>query len=359
MNDTTKKGQVATVVRIGVDSSKRYMQVHGVDTQDRVVFAKAIRREEFLVFVANLPPCVIGLEACSASHYWARKLKEFGHEPRVMAAEHVLPYRKSRKGKNDANDAEAICEAAGRPNMRLVTIKSEEQQSVLSLHRLRAGLVADRTGMMNRIRGILSEFGIWVAQTPDKLAAWLGKDAAAIEGLPVLAQDGIVIAREHWRELDRRIDELDKKIIEVTKASTDANRLQEIVGVGVMTAGAVVASIVDGKQFGNGRQFAASLGLVPSQHSTGGKTVLGRITKQGDGYLRHLLVQGARSVMIAAQRRKPEKLTRHERWMLELNTRVGYQKCLVAIANKHARIIWAVLAKGEAYDPQHGQMQPA
>lgn len=359
MDDTTKRGQIATVVRIGVDSSKRYMQVHGVDAQDRVVFAKAIRREEFLVFVANLSPCVIGLEACSASHYWARKLKEFGHEPRVMAGEHVAPYRKSRKGKNDANDAEAICEAAGRPNMRLVTIKSEEQQSVLALHRLRAGLVEDRTGTMNRIRGILAEFGIWVAQTPDKLASWMGKEAVAIEGLPMLAQEGIVIAREHWRELDCRIAELEVKIAEMARASKGANRLQEIVGVGVMTASAVVASIVDGKQFGNGRQFSASLGLVPSQHSTGGKTVLGRITKRGDGYLRHLMVQGARSAMIAAQRRKPEKLTRHERWMLELNARVGYQKALVAVANKHARIIWAVLAKGEAYDPKHGEMQPA
>lgn len=358
MDDTTKRAQVATVVRVGVDSSKRYMQVHGVDAQGSVVFAKAMRREEFLAFAAQLPPCVMGLEACSASHYWARKLKELGHEPRVMAAEHVAPYRKSRKGKNDANDAEAICEAAGRPNMRWVTVKSEEQQSVLTLHRLRAGLVEDRTGMMNRIRGILAEFGLWVAQTPDKLAAWLGKEAESLEGLPILARQGIVIAREHWRELDRRIGELDAMIVETNKSSESAKRLQKMVGVGVMTASAVVASIVDGKQFGNGRRFAASLGVVPSQHSTGGKTVLGRITKRGDGYLRHLLVQGARSALVAAQRRKPEKLTRLERWMLELNARVGYQKTLVAIANKHARIIWAVLAKGEAYDPKHGQGQP-
>lgn len=359
MNDTTKRAQEAMVVRIGVDSSKRYMQVHGVDARDRTVFAKAIRREEFLAFAVQLPPCVLGLEACSASHYWARKLKELGHEPRVMAAEHVAPYRKSRKGKNDANDAEAICEAAGRPNMRLVTIKSEEQQSVLALHRLRAGLVEDRTGMMNRIRGILAEFGLWVAQTPDKLANWLGKGAESIEGLPTLAREGIVIAREHWRELDHRIAELDGKIAETAKASEEAKRLQKVVGVGVLTASAVVATIVDGKQFKNGRQFSASMGIVPSQHSTGGKTVLGRITKRGDGYLRHLLVQGARSAMSAAQRRKPEKLTRLERWMLELNARVGYQKALVAIANKHARIIWAVLAKGEAYDPRHGQAEPA
>ena len=183
---------MATVVRIGVDRSKRYMQVHGVDARDRVVFAKAIRGEEFLAFVVQLPPCVLGLEACSASHYRARKLKELGHEPRVMAAEHVAPYRKSRKGKNDA---EAICEAAGRPNMRLVTVKSEEQQSVLALHRLRAGLVEDRTGMMNRIRGILAEFG---AQTPDKLVAWLFLGSNHIRKIRFRPLEQGVADRQHY-----------------------------------------------------------------------------------------------------------------------------------------------------------------
>ena len=355
MESTTKVGKVATVKCIGVDSSKHYMHVHGADEHGQVVLVKVVRREEFLSWAANVPRCVIGLEACSASHYWARELAKLGHEARLMAAEHVAPYRKSRKGKNDANDAEAICEAAGRPNMRFVTVKSEEQQSLLVLHRLRSGLVDERTALMSRIRGLLAEFGIWIAQSPTKLAGWFGKRAQAIEGLPALARVGIEAARAHWLVLDQRIAELDNRIAEATKANEAAVRLQRMTGVGILTASTVVATAVDGKQFKNGRDYAASLGLVPSQHGTGGKTVLGRITKRGDAYLRHLLVQGARSALTAAQRKKPEKLTRLQRWMLELNARVGYYKTLVAIANKHARIIWAVLAKGEAYDPNHGQ----
>jgi transposase len=354
MERTPKVGNVATVTRIGVDSSKHYMHVHGVDGQGRTVLVKTLRREEFLAWAANMPRCLIGFEACSASHYWARELGKLGHEVRLMAAEHVLPYRKSRKGKNDANDAEAICEAVGRPNMRFVTVKSEESQSLLVLHRVRCGLVEERTALMNRIRGLLAEFGLWIGKSPEKLAAWFGKQPEALAGLPGLARAGIEAARAHWRGLDERIKELDQQIAEASKSSETA-RLQEMVGVGILTASAAVATIADGKRFKNGRGFAASVGLVPSQHSTGGKTTLGRITKRGDGYLRHLLIQGARSALSAAQRRKPEKLTRMQRWMLELNARVGYPKTLVAIANKHARIIWAVLAKGEAYDPNYGQ----
>jgi transposase len=355
MESTTKAGKVATLKRIGVDSSKRYMHVHGVDEHGQVVLVKALRREEFLSWAANVAPCVIGLEACSASHYWGRELGKLGHEVRLMAAEHVAPYRKSRKGKNDANDAEAICEAAGRPSMRFVTVKSEDSQSLLVLHRLRSGLVEERTALMSRIRGLLAEFGIWIAKSPEKLAGWFGKRPQAMEALPTLARGGIEVARAHWLVLEERIAELDRRIAEATKGNEAAVRLQKMTGVGILTASAVVATAVDGKQFQNGRNYAASLGLVPSQCSTGGKTQLGRITKRGDAYLRHLLVQGARSALAAAQRKKPEKLTRLQRWMLELNARVGYYKTLVAIANKHARIIWAVLAKGEAYDPKYGQ----
>ena len=355
MERTTKAAKVATVKRIGVDSSKHYMHAYGVDEHGQVVLAKALRREEFLSWAANVSRCVIGLEACSASHYWARELGKLGHEVRLMAAEHVVPYRKSRKGKNDANDAEAICEAAGRANMRFVTVKSEESQSLLVLHRVRSGLVEERTALMSRIRGLLAEFGIWIAKSPEKLAGWFGKHGETLQRLPELARVGIEAARAHWLVLDARIAEVDQKIAEATKASEAARRLQKMVGVGVLTASAVVATAGDGKQFKNGRNYAASLGLVPSQHSTGGKTQLGRITKRGDAYLRHLLVQGARSALTAAQRKKPDKLSRLQRWMLELNARVGYYKTLVAIANKHARVIWAVLAKGEAYDPNYGQ----
>jgi transposase len=355
MEGTSKAGKMATLARLGVDSSKRYMHVHGVDEQGRVVVAKSLRREEFLVWAANLAKCLIGLEACSASHYWARELRQLGHAVRIMAAEHVSPYRKSRKGKNDANDAEAICEAVGRPNMRFVTVKSEEQQALLILHRVREGWVHERTGLICRIRGLLAEFGIWIGQSPERLSAWFKRSPQEREGLPLLARAGLDQARAHWQALDERIAELDQRIAEATKVSEAAMRLQKMTGVGLITASAVVASVVDGKQYKNGREMSAALGLVPSQHSTGGKTVLGRITKRGDAYLRHLLVQGARSAISAAQRKKPEKLTRLERWMLELNARVGYYKALVAIANKHARIIWAVLAKGEAYDPKYGQ----
>lgn len=350
MEVSMKEKKIATINRVGVDSSKHYMHVHGVDKRDRVVLVKAMRREEFLAWVANIPRCIFGFEACSASHYWARELRKLGHEVRLMAAAHVSPYRKSRKGKNDRNDAEAICEAMSRPNMRFVTVKSEEQQSLLVLHRLRAGLRDERTGQINRIRGLLAEFGIWISQSPEKLASWFHKQSETLAALPPLAKRGIEAAREHWKTLDERIEEMDEQIIEATKGSQAAVRLQKINGVGMLTSSAIVATVVDGKQFKNGREFAASIGVVPSQHSTGGKTTLGRITKAGDGYLRHLLMQGARSAIAAALRRKPEKLTRLERWMLALNARVGYYKTLVAIANKHARIIWAVLTKGEDYD---------
>lgn len=359
MRVSTKTERIAMLKRMGVDSSKHYLHVHGVDAHERVVLVKTLRREEFLVWAANVPKCVIGFEACSSSHYWARELSKLGHEVKVMAAEYVLPYRKSRKGKNDANDAEAICEAAGRPNMRFVTVKCEEQQSLLALHRLRSGLVDDRTALIGQIRGLLAEFGIWIGQTPDKLENWFSKQAEELAQLPLLARTGIELARAHWKTLDQRIEELDKQIKQVAKKNEATERLQKIVGVGMITASAITATIIDGRQFKNGREFAASIGLVPSQHSTGGKVKLGRITKRGDSYLRYLLVQGARSAFIAARRRKPEKLTRLERWMLALNARVGYYKTLVAIANKHARIIWAVLAKGEAFDPEYGESQPA
>ncbi|MDV6344942.1 IS110 family transposase [Nitrosomonas sp. Is37] len=358
MRVSTKTERIATLKRIGVDSSKHYLHVHGVDSGERVVLVKMLRREEFLAWAANIPKCVIGFEACSSSHYWARELSKLGHEVKLMAAEYVSPYRKSRKGKNDATDAEAICEAVGRPNMQFVTVKCEEQQSLLVLHRLRAGLVGERTAQMNRIRGLLAEFGIWIGKTVAKLENRFSKQAEELARLPLLAKTGIEWARAHWKMLDERIAELDRQINQVAKGNEAAGKIQKIIGIGTLTASAVTATIIDGKQFKNGRKFAASIGLVPSQHSTGGKAKLGRITKRGDSYLRHLLVQGARSAFVAARRRKPEKLTRLEKWMLTLNARVGYYKTLVAIANKHARIIWAVLAKGEAFDPKHGESQP-
>ncbi|SER25747.1 transposase, partial [Nitrosomonas sp. Nm51] len=232
MRVSTKTERIAIFKRLGVDSSKHYLHVHGVDVYDRVVLVKTLRREDFLAWAANISSCLIGFEACSGSHYWARELGKLGHEVRIMAAEYVSPYRKSRKSKNDINDAEAICEAAGRPNMRFVTIKCEEQQSLLMLHRLRSGLVNDRTAQMNRIRGLLAEFGIWIGQTPDKLESWFSRQAEELARLPLLARSGIELARAHWKALDQRIAELEKQIKQIAQKNEATERLQKIVGVG-------------------------------------------------------------------------------------------------------------------------------
>jgi len=283
---------------------------------------------------------LIGIEACSGAHEWARRFQRLGHEVRIMAARFVAPYRRS--GKNDGNDAEAICEAVRRPSMRFVPVKSAEQQAVLSLHRVRQGIVAERTATISRVRGLLAEFGVVLANRPVEVRC----AAAACAGeFPVLARQAVLDLLSHLRLLDERIAAYDNEFERLARAREAASRLMSVPGVGPLTALATVASVGQAHEFSGGRQFAAWLGLVPRQWSTGGKTRLGRITKRGDAYLRTLLILGARAALQMAARRDD----RLSRWAIGLKERVGYHKAVVALAAKNARIVWALLASGATF----------
>lgn len=326
------------VTTVGIDLAKSVFSLHGVDGAGRVVLRRTVRRDQLVEVVAGLPPCLIGMEACSGAHEWGRRFQEHGHTVRLMAPRFVAPYRKS--GKNDGNDAEAICEAVTRPSMRFVPVKSLEQQALLVMHRVRQGFVVERTATINRLRGLLTEFGVVL---PLRSITVRRQAAAAAERLPELARRGITDLLEQLRVLDERIDGYDREIEAQAKLCEPAQRLMKIRGIGPTTALAIVATVGNAREFDNGRQFAAWIGLVPGQYSTGGKTRLGHISKRGDAYLRHLLVQGARSVLHTAS----AHLDPVSRWALELRPRRGYYRTLVAIANKNARIAWALLAKNE------------
>jgi transposase len=327
------------ITTVGIDLAKSVFSLHGVDGAGRVVLRRAVRRDQLVEVVAGLSPCLIGMEACSGAHEWGRRFQEHGHTVRLMAPKFVAPYRKS--GKNDGNDAEAICEAVTRPSMRFVPVKSIEQQALLTLHRVRQGFVVERTATINRLRGLLTEFGVVL---PLRSITVRRQAAAAAESLPDLARRAIGDLLEQLRVLDERIDAYDREIQAQAKMCEPAQRLMKIRGIGPTTALAIVATVGNAREFKNGRQFAAWIGLVPGQYSTGGKTRLGHISKRGDAYLRHLLVLGARSVLHTAA----AHLDPVSRWALELRPRRGYYRTLVAIANKNARIAWALLAKNEA-----------
>jgi transposase len=323
---------------VGIDLAKNVFSLHGVDAAGKTVFKRTVRRHRLVETVAALSPCLIGMEACSGAHEWGRRFQQHGHSVRLMAPKFVAPYRKSDK--NDGNDAEAVCEAVGRPSMRFVPVKSLEQQALLAMHRVRQGFVVERTAVVNRLRGLLSEFGVVL---PLRSVTVRRQAAAAAEVLPELARRAIVDLLEQLRLLDERIDAYDKEIEAQARLSEPARRLMKIRGIGPTTALAIVATVGNAREFKNGRQFAAWIGLVPGQYSTGGKSRLGHISKRGDAYLRNLLVQGARSVLQTA----PAHHDRLSRWALELRERRGYYRTLVAIANKNARIAWALLAKDD------------
>ena len=346
------------ITRVGVDLAKRVIQVHAVNAAGRVVAAKALARDKFVPWCAQLPPgCLVAMEACSGAHHWARKLQALGLDARLIAANFVTPYRmQGRSGKNDANDAAAICEAASRPSMRFVPVKSVEQQSLLSIHRLREGYKEERTACINRIRGLLAEFGLVFPQSPKALREVMAdvvEDAA--NELGYLARLALQRAHLHWIEIDTHIAWCDERIAAHVKADAQAAEAARLMGVGPVTASAVVASVGEFRQFGNARQFAAWLGLVPKQNSSGGKASLGHITKRGDTYLRTLLIQGAKSAVMTAHQRKD----RISQWTLALRERLGWQKTVVAVANKNARILWAVLARGASFDADHLSVKPA
>lgn len=326
------------ITTVGIDLAKRVFALHGVDGSGAVVLRKTVHREQLGELVASLAPCVIGMEACSGAHAWARRFAEFGHEVKLMAPAFVVPYRKS--GKNDGNDAEAICEAVQRPSMRFVPVKSAEQQAVLALHRVRQGWIEERTATINRIRALLSEFGVVL---PNRAQHVRRGALAAAEALPGLAHRALEDLLEQLRLLDERIGAYDRELQLQARASEPAQRLMAIRGIGPITAVAIVATVGNARDFESGRQFAAWLGLTPRQHSSGGKHRLGHITRRGDAYLRCLLVQGARSVLHTAMRHTD----RMSRWVLSVQARRGYHKTLVAIAAKNARIAWALLSKGQ------------
>jgi transposase len=328
------------ITTVGVDLAKVVFTVHGVDATGRTVLRKTVRREKLIELIAGLPPCLIGMEACGGAHEWARRFEACGHRVGIMMARFVAAYRKSSK--NDGNDAEAICEAVARPNMRFVPVKSAEQQAILSLHRVRQGFIEQRTATINRIRGLLAEFGIVLPQRADQV-----RRAAVIaaEELPVLARAAIADLRGHLAYLDDWIGRYEQQLVALAKQHEPARRIQQVSGVGPLTASAITASIASGHEFANGRQFAAWLGLVPRQYSTGGKARLGRITKRGDAYLRTLLMLGARAVLQSAT----QKMDRLSRWALALRARRGYHRAIIAVAAKNARIIWALLSKNREF----------
>lgn len=332
------------IKRIGIDIAKQVFQIHGVDRFDHVVVRKQLRRTQVCDFFRDLAPCIIGIEACGSSHYWAREFSQLGHEVKLIPAQFVKPYVKG--GKNDANDAEAICEAVGRPAMRFVAIKRVEQQIVQAEHRIRSRLVRARTALSNEIRGLLSEFGIVIAlgitQIRQALPLLLEEDEVRLSQKFKLL---LAELAEELRQIDEHIAQHDQRLKTAAKEDERIQRLMEIEGIGPISASALVAAVGDATQFASARDMAAWLGLVPGQHSSGGKERLGHISKRGDTYLRTLLIHGARAVL----NRCGNKEDRRSQWANQLARRRNRNIATVAIANKNARIAWAVLSRKEAY----------
>jgi transposase len=327
------------VTTVGIDLAKNTFQVHGVNAHGKTVLKKALKRDQMAAFFANLPPCLIGMEACASAHHWARKLQTFGHTVRLMPPQFVKPYVKTNK--NDAADAEAICEAVTRPNMRFVPIKNVEQQAVLALHRVRQGFVKARTAQANQIRGLLAEFGLVIPQGIGHIATRvpeLIEDAS--NELPGSFRLLVQRLLQQLKELDRQVGEMEAQIVAWHRSHETSRKLEKVPGIGPITASAIVASVGDAKNFTSARQMAAWLGLVPRQHSSGGKNVLLGISKRGDTYLRTLLIHGARAVISALPRKKDPV----DAWLGGLLQRRHVNVAAVALANKNARIIWALLA---------------
>ncbi len=328
------------ITTIGLDLAKHVFQVHAVDAAGSVVLRRRLRRAQVHAFFAGLAPCLVGMEACATAHFWARELRSLGHEVRLMPAQYVKPYL--RRGKNDAADAAAICEAVTRPSMRFVPVKGEAQQAALMLHRVRDLLVRQRTQLINAIRGHLAEFGIVEAQGPWNVARLLaGMEEAA--DLPDLARELVRVLAGQLEEAEGRIAEVDARILARHKADAVSRRLATIPGIGPLAATAIAATVPDPAAFRGGREFAAWLGLVPRQNSTGGKARLGRISRQGDAYIRRLLVIGAQAVL------RCSKAARSDPWIQGLLAKRPRLVVAVALANKTARIAWAVMARGTAY----------
>lgn len=333
-----------TITTIGLDIAKSVFQVHGVDADGRVVIRRQIKRRYVLAFFQKLPPCVVGIEACASSHHWSRELQALGHTVRLMPPAYVKPYVKRHK--NDAADAEAICEAVTRANMRFVETKSPEQQSGLMLHRTRHLFIRQQTAVINAIRAHLAEFGIVAPVGRNGVEQLLGIVAdASDKRLPEIARGCVAALGAQLRMLKAQILEFDRMIMVWHRSSEASRRLDEIPGVGPALATALVVSVADPKAFRSGRDFSAWIGLVPKQNSSGGKQRLGSISKQGDRYLRSLFTAGALAVIRYAKIHG----TKHRPWLTALLARRPTKVAAIALANKIARMAWAMMARGESY----------
>ena len=340
------------VTTIGIDIAKRIFQIHGVDKNGKTILKKKLMREQVLTFMANLPKCLVGMEACGGSSYWARELTKLGHNVKLMAPQFVKPYVKTNK--NDQADSEAICEAVARPNMRFVPIKTVEQQDILFIHRVRQRLVKNRTALANEIRGLLHEFGFVIPQGINKIMTKLTE--ILDEGdLSQLSYRTFSELKEEFLENDKKVKELEQRLKIIASHYSNHQQLMMIPGIGLITATALIASIGNASCFENGRQLSAWLGLVPRQHSSGGKDKLLGISKRGDIYLRTLLIQGARAVLnskirFTTEEQKSKKdYSKFTEWMFNLSERSGHNKTIVAVANKLARVVFAVLSSGNDY----------
>jgi transposase len=334
--------QISTV---GIDLAKNILQVHAVDAAGRVVLQKAFKRAQLVSFFQKLPACLIGLEACSSAHHWGRVLTQFGHQVRLIPPTCVKPY--VRRQKNDVADAAAICEAVTRPSMRFVAIKTEEQQAALMLHRVRSLLMSQRTALICALRGHMAELGLTAPREVRNLGPLLEVLAdEADDSLPALARAAPRPLADHLASIGHRLAELDRQLIAWHCASAVSQRLATIPGVGPVTASALAATVADPAMFASGREFSAFLGLVPRQNSSGGKIRLGGISKMGDRYLRHLLVSGAAALLSHAKTRRGP-LDVWAKGLLEKNKPI--KLVAVALANKMARIAWALMIRGESF----------
>lgn len=332
------------ITTIGLDIAKSVFHLYAVNSMGKYIKKKQLRRKQLLSYAANLEPCLIAMEACGGANYWAREFIAQGHEVKLMAPQYVKPFVKGNK--NDYNDAEAIAEAVQRPTMRFVPIKSVEQQDIQNFHRQRERIKKERTALVNQVRGLLAEYGVVIPKGVKAVRKALPEVLEDAENsLTPLTREIFAELQEELQVIDQRFDRCEKRIKSLNQDHEVCRRLDEVLGIGPITASATYAAAGDGKEFINGRHFSAWMGLVPGQHSTGGKTVLLGISKRGNAYLRTLFIHGARAVL----RHSANKTDRFSRWAQALLERRGHNRACVAVANKMARIAWVILAKGESY----------
>jgi len=347
------QSRIGEVVRIGIDTSKEHFQIHGVNSKEQVVIKKSVTRDKFVEFIAQLPACEIGIEACGASHHWGRTFEKMGHRVKLIPAKAVKGYL--HKNKNDANDAAAICEAISRPNIKFVPVKTVHQQDIQAMHRLREDIVKSRTALANQVRGLLAEYGIVIRRGIENIRGRMIEIISDGENsLTVHFRETLDSLYESFRGMDERLKVIEKRIAQSSKEDKMPNLLMGIPGIGPIGSSAIVASVGDGRQFETARDMAAWAGLVPSQHSTGGKNKLGKITKNGNRYLRKTVVAGARSVVKYCK----NKNDRTSLWIQALVERVGFNKAVIAVANKNMRIAWAILKTGIPYKKAKADLLP-